>query len=516
MMSAGAPTPSIKDHNSRADPDFLKPTVAIRIQAIIALAAIVSFCPVLARAQKDQRQQIAAALQNQQFDQALELVHSALETSPRDAQLWTMQGVASEQLGQKREALVSFRKALSLSPDNIVALHGAIQIDYDAGDRAAIPLLEHLLHLRPSELTSHAMLAVLEYQQGNCPSAAVHFEKAQSLFDQQLPALHAYATCLVRLRRPGEAADVFERALALNPDDQHERQLLACLEVMAKRPQDAISTLAPLVSQNHVDSTTLELASTAYEDSHDTEKAVDLLRQAILLDSHNVQLYLDFAALSATHQSFQVGINVVNDGISLEPKAAALYFARGVLYVQIAEYEKAQADFEEAYELDPSQSLSAAAQSLAAVQQNDLDQALTDVEQKLAQRPRDPILLYLQADVLVQKGAEPGSQEFRTAMHSAKTAVGLRPSLGPAHQVLAKLYLEAGEYPNAVLECRKALEIDAGDQTSLYHLIQALRKSNKQGEIPELLKRLATLRQQATKQEREQYRYKLVEGDATK
>ena len=52
---------------------------------------------------------------------------------------------------------------------------------------------------------------------------------------------------------------------------------------------------------------TLELASAAYENAHDTEKAVETLRQAILLEPKNVQLYVDFAALSATHQSFQVG-----------------------------------------------------------------------------------------------------------------------------------------------------------------------------------------------------------------
>ena len=62
-------------------------------------------------------------------------------------------------------------------------------------------------------------------------------------------------------------------------------------------------------------------------------------------------------------------------------------------------------------------------------------------------------------------------------------------------------------------QCRKALEIDPKNQSALYHLIQALRKTDKKDQIPELLKRLALLRQQATKDEREQYRYKLVEGD---
>ena len=42
-------------------------------------------------------------------------------------------------------------------------------------------------------------------------------------------------------------------------------------------------------------------------------------------------------------------------------------------------------------------------------------------------------------------------------------------------------------------------------------LIQALRKTGQQAEIPDLLKRLAQLREEATREERERYRYKLIE-----
>ena len=80
--------------------------------------------------------------------------------------------------------------------------------------------------------------------------------------------------------------------------------------------------------ERNPDVPTLELASSAYEDAGDTDRAVGALRQAILLDPMNVHPYLDFAAISAAHQSFQVGINIVNDGIALNPKAAQLYFAR--------------------------------------------------------------------------------------------------------------------------------------------------------------------------------------------
>ena len=471
---------------------------------------LLRFAPV--QAEQDPTAPIISALQEHQYDEALRLLHPALSAAPGDSQLWTMQGVAYQGQGNKKEALNSFRHALKISPDNIPALQAVAQISYDAGDPAGIPVLEHLLRLRPNDVTSHGMLAVLEYQQGDCSAAVVHFEKAAALFASQLPALHAYGTCLVKLKRVDEAADIFSKSLALDPDDRRERQTVASVQLMAHQPEQAIATLGPLMGTN-ADALSLQLASAAYEDLHNTDKAVDALRQAILLDPQNVNLYVNFAALSSTHQSFQVGIDVVNDGINLQPKAAPLYFARGVLYVQTAQYDKAQADFDKAYDLDPSQSLSVAAQGLATAQQNDLPRALTGVEQKLARRPEDPILLYMQADILTQQGAEPGSPEFQTAMRSAKKAVELRPSLGPARGVLAKLYLQNGQYAEAAVQCRKALEIDPRDQSAVYHLIQALRKTDDKSDIPELLKRLAQLRQQATNEEREQYRYKLVEGD---
>ena len=55
-----------------------------------------------------------------------------------------------------------------------------------------------------------------------------------------------------------------------------------------------------------------------------------------------------------------------------------------------------------------------------------------------------------------------------------------------------------------------ALQYDPKDQTALYHLILVLRKTGNKAEIPDLMKRLATARQEATKEEAERNRYKLV------
>jgi tetratricopeptide (TPR) repeat protein len=434
-----------------------------------------------------------------------------LRASPGNAQLWTLQGIACAGKGDSKQALTAFQQALKISPNNVAALAGAAQIKYEADSRGAVPLLNRLLELRPGDPTAHAMLAVLAYRKGDCSAALPHFDKAGQLLDSQLDALHAYATCLVRLKRLADAAAVFQRVLALRPDDPRERHLLASIQLMDQKPQDALATLRPLLDAGNPTADTLQLISNAAEDSGDTPQAVSTLRQALLLDPRNVSLYLDFANICFAHESFQVGVDVISEGLLLQPRAAQLYVARGVLSVQLAQYDKAEADFEKAYELDPHQSLSTAAQGLLAVQSNDLDHALASIQSKLERKPDDALLLYLRADVLSQKGADLGSPEFRLAMRSAQRSVSLQPTLGAARNVMAKLYMQAEQYPEAVEQCRQALKSDPKDQTALYRLIQALRKTGQKSEIPDLLKRLAQLREQATKKERERYRYKLIE-----
>jgi tetratricopeptide (TPR) repeat protein len=468
-------------------------------------------CPIFGQTRDGSLESIRSAIRAQDFDKAIELSRAALRQSPNNTELWTFEGIALASRGDSKEALTAFTQALKFSPDNIAALEGAAQIEYQAGSRVAVPLLNRLLRVNPENQVAHAMLAVLEYRQGNCPTATSHFERAGELIDSQRDALHAYATCLVREKKLDQAEQVFQRALALYPEDPQERRLLASLQLMLHRPKEALETLQPMIGAGNLSVETLSLASSAYEDTGDTPRAVSALRQAILLDPHDVSLYLDFANISFAHESFQVGIDVINEGLTLQPQAPQLYLARGVLYVQLAQYDQAEADFEKAQQLDPNESLSTAAEGLAALQANDLDHALARVQSKLARKPNDPLLLYLQADMLTQKGVEPGTPEFQLALRSARKAAILQPKMASARGVLAKLYMETGQYQQAADQCRKALENDPKDQTALYRLIQALRKTGNKAEIPDLLRRLASLREQETKEERERYRYKLVE-----
>jgi tetratricopeptide (TPR) repeat protein len=454
---------------------------------------------------------ITSALRAGQFDHALELLRPALEQNPKSAQLWALQGISFSGKLDNKKALVAYRHALNVSPDYLPALEGAAQIEYESGGQDAAALLQRVIALRPRDPTSHAMLAILNYRRGNCTSAVQHFEASGPLIDSQPEALEAYGDCLVQLKENEEAIKVLGRAMQQSSGSLSTRYRLASVQLMAQHPKDALATLAPLLQANPPEGNALELAASAYEAEGNTPEAVRILRQAIVADPHNVNLYVDFANLCIDHRSYQVGVDMIQAGLQAEPKAAPLYVARGILYVQMAQYDDAEADFAKADALDPRGAISSAAEGLTAEQMHDPNQALATVRAKLAKAPNDAFLLYLEADILVQKGPAPGSAEFREAMASAKKAISLRPSLADARGLLAKLYLQTGQTQLAIQQCRQTLKINPDDQTALYHLIMALRNTGQEDEIPTLLKRLADLREASTQKEVERNRYKLIE-----
>jgi len=484
-------------------------SVSCRIQLALLLLFLQS--GIFAQTPNERVQSITSALRDREFGKALESAQSALQGSPNNAQLWTLQGLAYAGKGDSKSALASYQHALKISPDYLPALEGAAQIEYEAGSTDAIPLLEHVLKIRPNDVTSHAMIAVLAQKNGDCTTAVSHFSKSGPMLDSQPQALQGYGVCLLKLKQNDEAIQIFQRLMTSQPNDPRCRRALVAVQLAADKPQDALTTLQPLLASDP-DVSTMRLAAAVYEANKDTPNAVKILRDAIVKDPLQTALYADFAELAMDHQSFQTGVEMIDAGLKLQPNAAQLYVARGVLYVQLADYEKAGADFEKAEELDPKEGMSAAAEGMLSEEQNQSDpqRALATVRAKLVKQPQEAFLWYLQAAILSQTSAQPGTIEFKQGFDSAKRAVALKPSLTAAHNVLAKYYLAAGQNELAVKECRIVLEESPSDQSALYHLVMALRKTDKQAEIPDLLRRLAEARQEATRLEGERNRYKLV------
>ena len=145
------------------------------------------------------------------------------------------------------------------------------------------------------------------------------------------------------------------------------------------------------------------------------------------------------------------------------------------------------------------------------MQKNDLDPRWHRFRNGLARSPNDPALLYLQGESLPRKDSGHPLRNLRPRWVPPGRPFTLQPTLGPAHDVLAKLYLRSGDYRAAAQECRLALKIDSTDQSAVYRLIQALRKEGDNQETSELVKRLAELRRESAREESERNRFRLAD-----
>ena len=479
---------------------------------LAALLMAVSLC--CPAADEDAVRSITAALRAKNFQQALDLAAAARRTSPKDVRILVLQGMALTGLQRDSEALAALKSAIEISPDYVPALEAAAEIEYRQGAAGAEGHLQHLLKLRPGEQTAHAMLGSLAWKRADCASAAQHFAQARSAIAAQPDALREYGSCLMKLKRPAEAAGIFRELTGIQPEDRRGHYALSVALMDANQHREAIAALEPWPGAKNPDPAALELASAAHEALGETPEAVALLRQAVLLDPRNVSLYLDFAALSFTHQSFQVGIDMINAGLTQLPESGALYLARGVLYVQTAEYNKADADFDKAERLDPGRALSSAARGLSQIQQNNPEQALANVRAQLKSNSKDAFLYYVLAELLSRAGPPPGSAEFQQAVEAAAQAVRLKPDFVLARDVLSRLYLQAGQTAKAIEQCRLALRDDPADEMALYRLIRALQSKGGDAvaEVPELLKQFNLVRQQNQQKQAQEGKYRLVEA----
>ena len=326
---------------------------------------------------------IQSLIRSEQYDQALQLTNSQLVTKPNDVRLWTLEGIIYSLKGKKTVAIESFDKALRLAPAYMPALKAEVQLLYESGDKRAIPLLGRILKADPHDLTAQEMLAMLQKKQGDCRAANEHFAISFETMRTHSETLEAYGYCLVQMKEFEKAVTVFEELAALLPDQTYPIYDLAVVLVTANQNEAALKVLAPLITDAQQDPDILSLASQAYEAIGATPKAVSLLRQAIVLSPTTESYYVMFSEICLTHDSFQAGIDMINAGLQRIPNNSALYISRGILYAQLAQYDKAEADFKRVEQLDSAQSISSYAGDLTEVMKNNPDQALAKVRTQL-------------------------------------------------------------------------------------------------------------------------------------
>lgn len=483
------------------------------MSGFLKLVAAICLVAVGACAQKpdDPIAQIKGLLRNGNAAEADRRCDQALRLYPRNPALWTLKGLASDSLHKTGQALKAYYSALAIDRQYLPALEGAAQDEFSKRSQKAVPLLERAEKVRPADSTIQAMLGTLAYLRDDCRKAIVYFERIPAVPEWSIGTLQEYGACLGRLENWTRAVTALSSALDQEPTNGESRYNLAVALFQTGQYSSVIETLNPLLQRDPPDPESLGLAAEACESLFDTPRAVDLLKKGIAAYPENPEFYVAFANLSLTHSSFQVGVDVVNAGIARLPREASLHLARGILLLEMGEYEKSERDFELLEALDPAIPVGPAAGALAKLELHEPREAERIAKAQLANLPDDPYLNYVLAEAIRSQGASPDSDEFKDAQAAAEKAVKLQPNFAHAHLALSRLYMQSGNFDRAATQAREAVKLAPDNVTMMYNLIRATSRTGRPEEVPPLIKRLNELKAASSQKRRQLRQYTLAE-----
>jgi tetratricopeptide (TPR) repeat protein len=252
----------------------------------------------------------------------------------------------------------------------------------------------------------------------------------------------------------------------------------------------AIAILTGLSSAANPAAGVYSLLAQAYVGDGQPQHAFAALQRAAAISPGNEKLYLLVADACMDHQNYSLGVKVVNLGIENLPHSGRLFYERGVFQTLLERGDLAAADFAQAAKLAPDTDIA----YMAAAQQDSVEgkipETIAVARQGISTGHENYILLTLLGEALIRSGIAPGQPEFAEGQTALEKSVAEHPDNSRSQIALAKIYLMAGRYDDAITHLETARQLDPANTSVYSHLATAYRQ---RGQLDQAQKMLAIL-----------------------
>ncbi|HYK35756.1 tetratricopeptide repeat protein [Alloacidobacterium sp.] len=255
----------------------------------------------------------------------------------------------------------------------------------------------------------------------------------------------------------------------------------------------AVSVLNGLRASGHNTAAMNNLLAQAYVGEKNPRAALDALRAAAAQTPKDEKLYAHVADACTDYKEYDLGLQVVNLGLTELPQSSRLHYERAMFLAQMDRYEEAKPEFDQAAKLQPESDVA----YLAMVQEALYEDRFADAERfaraGIASGHGDYVLLSLLGTVLLHAGAVPGQPEFAEARKSLEAAVAERPDYSTAQIALGNLYLMVGKLNDAVTHLEVGRRLEPRNASVYSHLANAYQRLGEKQKAREMLAILGQL-----------------------
>lgn len=301
-------------------------------------------------------------------------------------------GVQDQKLGRLEAAGNHFAEAQQFNPDNVVA---AMNLDFNQKLRAGDRIVAQ---------TPQAFEERFGKFSGWEPTL-----NANGLFDEATGCL-AQGIVFAKDSLIRQAAQQFQRALALTPDSPLAHLWLARIYLRTRTPENAFPLIQYLKAHNDSlsdaqitpgDVFSLEL--TADYTTRKEDAAKDLLKEtwsSIPVDTNLLDIALQVSI--ATHR-YTNALDVVDKQLALHPNDSKTRVNKGYLYLQLGQFERSIGELSQVLASEPTNYPALADRGLAYMSVEKLDEARHDYETLQRLNPNSYFVYYNLGEIAFRK-----------------------------------------------------------------------------------------------------------------
>lgn len=285
------------------------------------------------------------ALDAKDYTTAIGLFQKAAAADPKDYAAQFHLGLAYSLAGDKEKSLAAYRQALELKPDLYEAqMNTAALLMETAKPGDAVPLLKRAVEAKPKELRPNFFLGLAYLRAGQLKEADTQLKAARQMdvkAEEVSSALLELASAYEKSKQLPEAIAIYTEF----PDNVAARERIGELLLESGKPEEAIAHLEAAVKLSPSGANRYALA-TAYLRSKQTEKATQMMEQAIAAETNNVELRIAYGGLLRDQRNFQAAAQQFWAATKLKPDSREAWSGLATMLLSLENYVQAVAAFD--------------------------------------------------------------------------------------------------------------------------------------------------------------------------
>lgn len=492
------------------------------------------------------------AVAERDMPKAKEWLDIALNIKDRQAKTWIYIGDWEQLNKNPAGALDAYASALNSEPNNLEALQNRAILNVSLGQlKQAQNDIEQVNKLAPKSVGALYLQALLSFNQKKYPDANDALQNVFKISPDHMPSVLLAGVTSYAVSSYQQAESYLNRFLSYYPGHGYARRVLAATQIRQRQPDNALETLAPLLSPGTKDFQALALAGEVYLIKGDSARATEFFEKAAAIDPKNASIHsqlglsqlasgnaqlavttLEAAAAMDSNQNqadslliltyldrkqYEDALAAINNLEKKIPNSPIPHNLRGNAYLGKNDIANARKSFERVLAIDSA--FFSAAASLAQLDMRDKkpDMARKRFEGVLSKNENDlqAMLALAQLATINNNDQESlgwlekatkahpnalrplqllvtyylGKNENQKALAYAREGLTNNPENPAALDLLGTAQLAAGENENALATYTRLAEKDPGSTAALYKLAQLQTNAGKSEAARKALKR---------------------------